>query len=301
MLKTPSFPFAAPPWLTPRRILYPTILLFIASATLPTVWQIDLARSEMGSRTSSALIVTASTALLSLYLVRRALRAAGFDKTLLWCVFVAMPLGALNAALAEALIAAYKNGDAGQIFGGFLLALFIGGFIAAPIGLIYGILYAIPTSVAKRALEYPSHEGPDRLMITAGLWISILGALISVMPEAPHTWISPPWLIFIGVFAAAIGIYRWAGRKIWYARIENDEDPRYMLIDPDDDEPSAYPGLLPLFKAEPPNDARVKLLMYIPPAKDIAYRDKSRAVPVALLGQEPKPLFRLSPTSPPET
>ena len=283
-----TFPYAAPSWLTPKRILYPAVLLFIGCATLPVVWQINLARNEIRDSTIASIIVLLCTTSLSLLLLWRALRARAFDRTLLWCIFVAMPLGALNSGLSVALVALSRGQDSGQIFGGLLLGFLIGGFIAAPIGLVYGILYSIVAGATKSALQYPSHDGPDRLMIITGLWLGILGVMIWNLPASPYNWISPLWMIMGGPLVAGVGLYRFVARKRWYERVLQDKHPRYKLIEPEDQSPSAWPDLKPLFRAEPPLDGEVKVLMYLPPARDIAYRDAPKEIPVALLGIWPK-------------
>lgn len=280
-----KIPYATPTWLTPQRILYPTMLIFIVCATLPVVGQINLARDEIRRATIGTSVLIINTALLSWLLLWRALKARSFDRTLLWCIFVAMPLGALNSGLSEGIITLYHSKDAGQTISAFFLALLLGGFIAAPIGLVYGILYSIITGATKRALMYPSHDGPDRVMLIAGLWLSIIGALISALPSTSlPLFLSPLWMIWIGIPMAAIALYRWAGRKLWYSKVLRDADPRYKIKEPEDDDPAAFPQLRYLFRAEPPLDGNINLLMYIPPAKDIAYRDIERMVPVGIVG-----------------
>ena len=97
-------PFSSPSWLTPNRVALAAVSAFAALATLPAVWWIQDVRRELRDSRAAMIALVVTTMALSLLLVRRALRATGTDKVVLWCVLGAIPVGVLNAGLSLAAV-----------------------------------------------------------------------------------------------------------------------------------------------------------------------------------------------------
>ncbi|WP_437923358.1 hypothetical protein WMF37_30540 [Sorangium sp. So ce291] len=72
---TPPVPWSPPTWLTSDRIVLAAVVPFAAAAALPAVWWIPRARDAIQGKAGAAAVMATSTALLSVALIRYALRA----------------------------------------------------------------------------------------------------------------------------------------------------------------------------------------------------------------------------------
>lgn len=272
-------PFASPPWLTPRRIALAAVLTFAFVAALPAVWWINDARRQMkGSAAMGA--VVACTMFLSAILARWALNAKSNDRAALICAFGAIPLGVLNAGLSLSAVEIVTHGDPGSAIGGFFLGVLVGGFYGAPIGLVFGVAYAIVITSARFATMSPSHDSADRVTLTCSVWIALTGAVIFASgSQAPA--LAPPWVIMAaGSLLAALSGARLALRARWLRRVAEGRERAFRIEPESAVEASSASDLLPVLRPGPllPDG----IVTRRPPALGVAYRETPHWTPVAL-------------------
>jgi hypothetical protein len=291
----PPLPVSTPAWLTPHRIALFAITAVAASAALPAVWWIRLARSEIGENPNTARTVAAITAILSLLLARRALRAESATRAVLVVVLGGILAGVLNAGLSCGAVQLVTYGDPGGAFVNFLAGLVFGGFAGGPLGLGFGVAFAIVVASASRAHLNPSHDGADRVLLTAGIWLIFAGAALGPIAEGTPTPVPPIALIGLGVPAVVASIYRLQARKRWLSQVARGLLPEYRIEAPPED--AEIPRhLIPIVRSKPSKSKAILLYLF----RDCAspYRDPASSVPLALAELPPRPNKPTSPKRP---
>jgi hypothetical protein len=292
----PPLPFTSPAWLTPSRVALAAIAAFAAAAALPSVLWIRPAREEIGRDPAGALVVVLSTILLSLVLARRALRAESVENAALWSILGAVPLGAINAGICLGGIELLVRGDPGGAALGSLLGFLVGGFVGGPIGLTYGVAFAVVIGSAVRACLSPSHDGPDRVLATSGVWLALSGVVISYfisvledeIGREVQTKIPPSLLIVMGALAAGAALIRLALRKKWLARVKEGRVPAFRIdMPPEDEAIEARRGLLPIVRPKRPNPEGI--LYFLGGIQGSPYRETLLDTPVALVEVPTRP------------
>ena len=277
----PRLPFSNSPWLTPDRIALASVATFAVAWALPAIWWISEARGEIrGGRRAMAAVV-ASTVLLSLLLVRRALRAASPMSAALWCALGGVACGVLNAGLCLGSVELVHSGDPGAFFGGLFLGSFFGGIYGGPLGLAFGAAYAVVVCSAVSARLDPSHDGADRVLVAAGLWLALAGAALLPAALASPVVLPPAALVAAGVAIAGAAAARRRARGRWLARAAAGRDERFR-VEPrrgGDDEV----GLVPLIREGGESD---HVVLRRARAGD-PYRGVSGWVPAALAALPP--------------
>jgi hypothetical protein len=283
-------PFSAPRWLTPNRIAYAAIAVFAFATAVPAVWWITPARHEIGRSGSAALIVAACTTLLSLLLARRALRAQSLESAVIWSVLGAIPAGAINAGLCLGSLGLIARGDPGAAVIGFFAGALIGGFVGGPVGLGYGAAYAIVIGSAVRARLSPSHDAPDRVLRTAGLWLTLTGlAQLCLSSDDSPVLIPPAAVIAAGAVIALTAMIRLSRRKKWLARVAAGLNPAFRIEAPSEERIDAIPTLLPVLRRrERKNQSNYEsILAYIDRKSGSPYREDLTSTPLALVDLPP--------------
>lgn len=288
----PRLPYSSPAWLTPSRIAIASIAAFAASAALPAIWWIRHARGEIGNDTDAIRAVAAVTSILSLLLALRALRAESVSKAVLWSIAGGILAGVLNAGISCGVVHFIHHRDPDGAFANLLAGLFFGGFYGGPLGILFGLAHSIVIASASRAHHTPSHDGPDRTLLTAGLWLTLAGLGLRALIDAAPTPVPPELLIALGVPSAALAIARIQARKRWLAKITRGLIPAFRIEELPD--PSAIPAhLIPLFRSKQSKSKAI--LSYLLPERGSPYRDLAPSIPLALT--EPAPPLT-DPTSP---
>ena len=291
----PPLPVSTPAWLTPSRIALAAITAAAASAAIPTVWSIPLARSEIGNNPNAAQAVAAITALLSLLLARRALRSDSVTKAVLWSVSGGILAGVLNAGISCAVVELVNHGDPARAVGNLLAGLFFGGFFGGPLGLAFGLTFAVVIASASRAHLEPSHDGPDRVLLTAGIWLSLVGAAIKLFADDAPTPVPPVALLAIGIPAAGAAMIRLTLRKRWLSRVARGLLPEYRIEEaPDEDNIPRH--LLPVIRSKPSKFKGILLYCFRDGASP--YRDPASSVPVAIAVPPPRSADPTAPSRP---
>ncbi|HTN92236.1 MAG TPA: hypothetical protein VL242_51550 [Sorangium sp.] len=280
---TPPVPWSPPTWLTPDRIVLAAVVPFAAAAALPAVWWIPRARGAIEGKTGAVAVMATSTALLSVALIRYALRATTHRGAWLRCVLGGALAGVLNAGLSLAGIGVVCDGQVGGFFVGFCLGIFLGGVYGAPLGLGFGAWYAVLAGSAVRARLDPSHDGPDRVLTTAGLWLLLGGACARLAWWGAPVALSPWGLVAVGLGLTLLGAARRCARLAWLARVAAGVDPRWQVdarrsddVRRSDEEAE---GLLPLVR--PGGRPQDGVLLYRAHGHD-RYRSASPSEPAAL-------------------
>ncbi|WP_437910493.1 hypothetical protein WME95_22400 [Sorangium sp. So ce327] len=274
---TPPVPWSPPLWLTPDRIVLAAVVAFAAAAALPAVQGIPTARYKIEVQPGAVAVVALSTALLSLILVRFALRATTARVASLRCVWGGALAGALNAGLSLAGMGVIRHGDMGsalwELVGGSLFGSIFGG----PLGFVFGASYAVVVVSAVRARLDPSHDGPDRVLTTVGVWLFLGGACAELARQGVPVAVSPSRLAVLGLGLAALGAARRYARRAWLARVAAGVEPAWQLDVLRGEEQGA--GLLPLIRP----DGRLQdgVLLYRAPGHD-RYRSVAPSTPAAL-------------------
>jgi hypothetical protein len=283
----PPLPVSTPAWLTPSRIALAAITAAAASAAIPTIWWIRLVRSEIGNNPSAVRAVAAVTALLSLLLARRAVRSDSVTKAVLWSVSGGILAGVLNAGISCAVVELVNHGDPARAGGNLLAGLFFGGFFGGPLGLAFGLTFAVVLASASRAELDPSHDGPDRVLLTAGIWLVLvgiaLGQLAPIAADSP-TPVPPLALVAIGLPAAGASILRLQLRKRWLSRVARDLLPEYRIEEPPED--GEIPRhLLPVVRSKQSKSKGILSYCFRDGASP--YRDPASTVPLAIADLPP--------------
>ncbi|WP_437923359.1 hypothetical protein WMF37_30545 [Sorangium sp. So ce291] len=162
------------------------------------------------------------------------------------------------------------------------MGTWFGGFYGAPLGLAFGAWYAVLAGSAVRARLDPSHDGPDRVLTAAGLWLLLGGACAKLAWWGAPVALSPWGLVAVGLGLTVLGVARRRARLAWLARVAAGVDPRWQLdvrrsddVHRSDDET----GLLPLIRPDGrPQDG---VLLYRAHGHD-RYRSASPSAPAAL-------------------
>jgi hypothetical protein len=222
-------------------------------------------------------VMMGTTAGLSVLLVWLALRARSVANGVLWCALGGIAAGVLNAGVALGGIELVRRGDPGALIGGFFLGTLFGGIYGGPLGLLFGTGYSVVAGSALRARLDPSHDGPDTVLLTAGSWLALGGALLAQVPGAvPHV-LSPVWLIAGGAAIAGVAAARRWARWRWLDRVAAGRDHAWRI------EPrrgvGEEAGLVPVLRAFGPSPEGV--VTRCAPTKD-PYRSAMVAAPVAL-------------------
>ena len=288
----PPLPVSTPTWVTPSRIALTVITLAAASAALPAVWWIPPARSDIGDDPNAARAVAAITALLSLLLARRALRTESVTKAVLWSIAGGVLAGVVNTGVACGAVQVIQHGDLAAAVISLLAGLFFGGFVGGPLGLAFGLAYAFVLASASRAELDPSHDGPDRVLLTAGIWLTLAGVGLSAIADDSPAPVPPMALVALGAPAAAVAIVRLQARRRWLAKVTRGLLPAYRVEEPADD--GEIPRhLLPVVRLVP--SKRQGILLYSFRDGASPYRDPASSVPVAIAEAPPRPADPASP------
>jgi len=284
---TPRLPFSSPAWLSPRRVVLAAVVVFAVAAALPAVWWISEPRHEIGHHPSARMAMAATTALLSMILVRLALRAGSFGRAAAWCLGGGVLAGILNAGLSLAAVTLVRTGNPGGALIGMFLGALFGGLYGAPLGLLFGAAYLGLVRSAYSARIHPSHDGGDRVLLAAGVWLALGGAALLVLSPSSPAVVPPAALVALGAAAAGLAGARRRGRRRWLARVAAGVVPGWQI--------AARSGqahekkLLPVTRGEEvPLDG---VLLRVPPPGD-PYRHAPADVPAALV---PLPLPSANP------
>ncbi len=283
----PDLPFSTPAWLTPRRIILAAVAVLAVAAALPAVWWIADARREIGDHRGAMAAMAASTMLLSLLLVGRALRAATLGRAAAWCLCGGVAAGILNAGLSLAAVTLVRTGNPGGAMAGMVMGVLFGGLYGAPLGLIFGAAYLVLTGSALRARVQPSHDGADRVLLAAGGSLAIAGVALRLLaPESPAV-LPPEALAALGATTAAFALARGAARQRWIARVAAGRAPGWQIAARCEDAEEA--ALLPMLRGEEALLDGVLVRVSLP---SDPYRRAPVAIPAALV-----PLPGLDPES----
>ncbi|WP_437282882.1 hypothetical protein WME90_20605 [Sorangium sp. So ce375] len=274
---TPPVPWSPPTWLTPDRIVLAAVVAFAAAAALPAVWGIPTARHGIEIRPGAVAVVALSTALLSSILVRFAVRATTPRAAALRCVGGGALAGALNAGLSFAGMGVLTHGDGSRAFGEFVLGSLFGSIFGGPLGFVFGASYAVVVVSAVRARLDPSHDGPDRVLTTVGVWLFLGGACAELARQGAPVAVSPSRLAVLGLGLAVLGAARRYARRAWLARVVAGAEPAWQLDVLRGEEQGA--GLLPLVR--PGGRLQDGVLLYKAPGHD-RYRSVAPSTPAAL-------------------
>jgi hypothetical protein len=281
----PPLPVSTPTWLTPSRIALVAITAAAASAAIPTVWWIRLARGEIGDNPSAVRAVAAVTALLSLLLARRAVRSSSVTKAVLWSISGGILAGVLNAGISCSVVELVNRGDPAGAVGNLLAGLFFGGFFGGPLGLAFGLTFAIVIASASRAHLEPSHDGPDRVLLTAGIWLVLVGVALGPIAAGSPTPVPPIALVAIGVPAAGLAILRLQLRKRWLSKVARGLLPEYRIEEPPED--GELPRhLLPVVRSKQSKSKGILFYCFRDGASP--YRDPASIVPLAIADLPPR-------------
>ncbi|MCC6556039.1 MAG: hypothetical protein IT372_24020 [Polyangiaceae bacterium] len=277
MRQSPSLPFSTPAWITPGRIALTSAAAAAIAWALPSIWWISEARGEIRDHRGAMAVVTASTLLLSLLLVRRAVRSVTVFGAVVWCVIGGGVFGVLNAGLCLGGVELVKHGDPGSFIGGLFAGSLFGGLYGGPLGVAYGLAYAVLAGIAVHERLAPSHDGPDRVLAASGAWLAIAGAALIPAAEGSPAPVAPAALAAAGLALAGLALARRRGRTRWLVRAAAGRDEMFR-IDPrrGADEEA---GLLPVLRPGPEPLDHVVLRRA---AAGDPYRGASGWVPVAL-------------------
>ncbi|XXX82354.1 hypothetical protein WMF30_26725 [Sorangium sp. So ce134] len=275
---TPRVPWSPPTWLTPDRIVLAATVALAAAAALPAVWWIPRARREIEGTEGAVAVVALSTALLSLILVRLALRETALQRALLSCVLGGALAGVLNTGVSLAGVGLLDHGEAGRALWELLAGCLFGGTYGGPLGLVFGTAYAVLAWSALRARRDRSHDGPDRVLTAAGLWLLVGGAYAELVRGGAPVALSPGGLAAVGLGLAVLGEGRRRARLAWLARVAAGEEAEWQIDVSRGDERDG--GLLPLVR--PGGRLQDGVLLYRAAGHD-RYRSVSPSVPAAVV------------------
>ncbi len=205
--------------------------------------------------------VTISTAFLSYLVVRRAIGrgrpVAAILSVLLWCV----PAAAVNAGLAFQHI---EHRSTPLV--PFAVATLIGLFWAAPLGIAFGIVYAVIAGTAVRGADGRSHQSADVLLGKLGVAVLLAGI-------ARAAWVGDlaslaP--ISLGAIAAAAAFGRAIQRRRWVDDLANGRVDGFALVLADEQGDEALPCIV--------GDARFASSVVVQnPTEGPTYRTRARA------------------------
>jgi len=213
-VKNAVLPLAGFGVLTARRIAVCAVVLAGAAAAVPVTTVVMVPLNGFASipgddwseplRTVDhvlAALVVLSTALLSWVHARYV--PSGPARLVVWpSMGWAAALGALNGLWAHSINTALgmftARGLEIELHAAFLLST-CAGPIGVLFGLAFGVAYAVPLWIARRARERPAHDDAERALVSCGLWLVPAGVLGALVPLAT-------WCKAIGVFVALVGL-----------------------------------------------------------------------------------------------
>lgn len=112
--------------------------------------------------------------------------------------------------------------------------------IGAGVGLAYGTAFLLPMLIQVATRSLRRTEAIDRCLISYGMWGAlVLFTAIAVAYEYcdttsdPMDWVLTLTLGSIGVHASlfAVGILRWARRRVWLGRVEQGKVPGWLVCE----------------------------------------------------------------------
>lgn len=148
--------------------------------------------------------------------------------------FLSIPLAALNAGIACALMLASQSPHAGSLLGGMFLGATFGVIIWAPALAIVLMLFGLPLAHARRLAEsgLASEEQGERFVGGACIALTLAAVLFSRLAPKPEplvgTLVFYSFAVLACVFGAAAALVarkREAARRRFVARVEAEEVP----------------------------------------------------------------------------
>jgi hypothetical protein len=189
-------------------------------------------------------LVIMSTVWLSVSLVRRALAAEDVASAAGRCVVGGIFFGAVNAGLALALATAVR-GRLGEVVAAFLLGTMFGGvFYGGPLGFVYGLSYAPLVGSVVEARRYPSRQALAGVLLWAGGWLALVGAISVGLARRPFLALS--WAaLLLGLEFIVFAIYLDLRCALWVRRLSEGQQPGWEVITRrwDDEEHAVAPLL----------------------------------------------------------
>ncbi len=281
-------PFAAPPWLTPRRIAIAAVALGGAAAGVPaTVFALGVIGIALIGNVPLGL-GTLDEALVCTVIVMTALLSAFHGRCVVQkseCVFRSRSLlwRALDGPLAPFLLALLLMSLV------VLLVPWLGdlacfaGLLSAPLGAGVGVGFVsasrFPVRVAVRALSWPAHDDAERALSSCGNWLAGMSVLGVALPISVASRSTATLTLVVGLGSAALGALQRRRRRRWLAAVVAGK-VRNFRIAPEFVHSQAN-QLIPFYRK---NGAyRELLLEAIEPSHAAPYRGSSEARAVALV------------------
>jgi hypothetical protein len=163
-----------------------------------------------------------STGLLTALLARIALRAQSEGRGALSCVLFGAVLGAVNVGLSLAILECLE-GDVLEAMSMLFFGSLMGIVVGAPVGLLYGACFTVPSMAAHRVRRLRSHTGVEHTLTTVGLWLLVV-SLVPIAILGTSTLAAPAWLALgAGALSALAGIVGMMRRKLWLRRVREGE------------------------------------------------------------------------------
>lgn len=249
-------------------------MVFAAVAAAPAVLEVLGLVTKFDDQAPLATMI--STGMLTAVLAYVVLRARTVTRAVGWCVLLATVFGALNVGLAVSFIGFMDEGPITAIKL-LLVGCLMGVAVGSPAGLIFGVTFVVPSTVAHAGRNVGSHAAAERTWALVGLWLMVVTTWPLFVLQAFVPLAIPAWVAFgLGAVTFSIGGLRLLSRWYWLHRVRTGRIAGWS-IEPREDRPEDH-ELRP-FVHRPETDCWNVLVRHVDGAT--AYRDRD-AVPVAL-------------------
>jgi len=115
-----------------------------------------------------------------------------------------------------------------------VIGCFRAGIVAAALGsgnagLALGASAAVVAAIAARARLSPAHDGPDRVLVAAGLWLGVVAAATELLADG--TLRSGALAVaLLGIGFAGAGLSRLRGRNAWLDDVRRGRVPGWEIV-----------------------------------------------------------------------
>ncbi len=193
-------------------------------------------------------VMLLTTLLLSVWLVRRALRSDSSGANAAWCLAGGAMAGACNAVINYLVV--LSGGGLGGFLEGLAVVIplwWLFGLIGGVPGLIYGLSFLPLCELSLRIARAPSHRDPWVATYWGGSWLVLVAVASQVL--LGRSTLLAALASGVGLLLLAITLVMDVHLSVWLYRLRRGRTP--WQLQPRDPN-RAYRGLLPLGRWVPP-------------------------------------------------